>query len=111
MIYGNVAADEASDTAAIGDDSLGPIDLTVLSLYFVAVAATGVFAMFTTKRDTTQGYFLAGRFVTFIPIGASLFASNIGSQHFIGLAGSGAAAGISVGAFELNVSVGSILHN
>lgn len=33
-----------------------------------------------------------------------MFASNIGSEHFIGLAGSGAASGISVGAFELNVS-------
>ena len=38
-------------------------------------------------------------------VGASLFASNIGSEHFIGLAGSGAAAGIAVGAFELNVSL------
>ena len=37
-------------------------------------------------------------------VGASLFASNIGSEHFIGLAGSGAAAGLAVGAFELNVS-------
>ena len=36
-------------------------------------------------------------------VGASLFAGNIGSEHFIGLAGSGAAAGLSVGAFELNV--------
>lgn len=34
-----------------------------------------------------------------------MFASNIGSEHFIGLAGSGAAAGIGVGAFEFNVSV------
>jgi hypothetical protein len=40
-----------------------------------------------------------------VQVGASLFASNIGSEHFIGLAGSGAAAGIAVGAFELNVSV------
>jgi hypothetical protein len=40
----------------------------------------------------------------FFQVGASLFASNIGSEHFIGLAGSGAAAGIAVGAFELNVS-------
>jgi len=39
-----------------------------------------------------------------VQVGASLFASNIGSEHFIGLAGSGAAAGIAVGAFELNVS-------
>ena len=34
----------------------------------------------------------------------SLFSSNIGSSHFIGLAGTGAAAGIAVGAFEWNVS-------
>ncbi|KAB7504967.1 Sodium/myo-inositol cotransporter [Armadillidium nasatum] len=38
-------------------------------------------------------------------IGASLFASNIGSEHFIGLAGSGAASGIYVGAFELNAMI------
>ena len=39
-----------------------------------------------------------------LQVGASLFASNIGSEHFIGLAGSGAASGVAVGAFELNVS-------
>ncbi|VDP92011.1 unnamed protein product [Echinostoma caproni] len=38
-------------------------------------------------------------------VGASLFASNIGSEHFIGLSGSGAAAGFGVGAFELNVNL------
>ena len=37
-------------------------------------------------------------------VGASLFASNIGSEHFIGLAGTGAASGIGVAAFEFNVS-------
>ena len=42
-------------------------------------------------------------------VGASLFASNIGSEHFIGLAGSGAASGIGVGAFELNVSYLKVL--
>lgn len=45
-----------------------------------------------------------------LQVGASLFASNIGSEHFIGLAGSGAAAGIGVGAFELNVSVSGCMH-
>ena len=39
----------------------------------------------------------------FFLVGASLFASNIGSEHFIGLAGSGAAAGIAVGSYEVNV--------
>lgn len=40
----------------------------------------------------------------FIQVGASLFASNIGSGHFVGLAGTGAASGIAVGGFEWNVS-------
>lgn len=39
-----------------------------------------------------------------IQVGASLFASNIGSGHFVGLAGTGAASGIAVGSFEWNVS-------
>ena len=40
-----------------------------------------------------------------LQVGASLFASNVGSGHFVGLAGSGAAAGLSVTAYELNVSI------
>ncbi|VDP67692.1 unnamed protein product [Echinostoma caproni] len=43
--------------------------------------------------------------MSWLPIGASLFASNIGSEHFIGLAGAGAASGIGVAAFELNASL------
>jgi len=39
-----------------------------------------------------------------------LFASNIGSEHFIGLAGSGAAAGIGVGAFEFNVGIHDLVQ-
>lgn len=42
---------------------------------------------------------------SFIQVGASLFASNIGSGHFVGLAGTGAASGIAVGGFEWNVSL------
>ncbi|KAI2809155.1 Sodium/myo-inositol cotransporter [Blomia tropicalis] len=59
-------------------------------------------AMRRSNRSTVSGYFLAGRFMTWLPVGASVFASNIGSEHFIGLAGSGAASGLSVAAFELN---------
>ncbi|XP_065392894.1 sodium/myo-inositol cotransporter 2 isoform X2 [Macaca fascicularis] len=55
-----------------------------------------------TKRDTVKGYFLAGGDMVWWPVGASLFASNVGSGHFIGLAGSGAATGLSVSAYELN---------
>lgn len=46
-----------------------------------------------------------------LQVGASLFASNIGSEHFIGLAGSGASSGIAVGAFELNVGFPFVICN
>ncbi|XP_063869321.1 sodium/mannose cotransporter SLC5A10-like isoform X2 [Scylla paramamosain] len=52
------------------------------------------------QRSSVMGYFLASRSMHWIPVGASLFASNIGSGHFIGLAGSGAASGIGVAGFE-----------
>ena len=51
-----------------------------------------------------SGYFLAGRYMFWLPVGFSLFASNIGSEHFIGLSGMAAATGIGVSSFECNVS-------
>lgn len=59
--------------------------------------------MYRTDRSNVSGYFLAGRNMNWLPVGASLFSSNIGSGHFVGLAGTGAASGIAVGAFEWNV--------
>lgn len=80
--------------------SLEAGDITVLVLYFFFVLAVGLWSTVKTKRDTVKGYFLAGGDMMWWPVGASLFASNIGSGHFVGLAGSGAAAGISVAAYE-----------
>ncbi|XP_045626138.1 sodium/glucose cotransporter 4 [Procambarus clarkii] len=77
-------------------------DILVLVLYFVFVLAVGLISSWRTKRGSISGYFLASRNMHWIPVGASLFASNIGSGHFIGLAGSGAASGIGIGAFELD---------
>ncbi|XP_054436919.1 sodium/myo-inositol cotransporter 2 isoform X2 [Pteronotus mesoamericanus] len=77
-------------------------DIAVLVLYFLFVLAVGLWSTVKTKRDTVKGYFLAGGDMMWWPVGASLFASNIGSGHFVGLAGSGAAAGISVAAYEFN---------
>ncbi|XP_040829829.1 sodium/myo-inositol cotransporter 2 isoform X8 [Ochotona curzoniae] len=82
--------------------SLEPGDIAVLVLYFLFVLAVGLWSTVKTKRDTVKGYFLAGGDMVWWPVGASLFASNIGSGHFVGLAGSGAASGISVAAYELN---------
>src|SRR5207247_8182242 len=48
----------------------------------------------------SSDYFLASRDVGWLAVGASLFASNIGSEHLVGLAGTGAASGLAVGHFE-----------
>ncbi|XP_053733814.1 sodium/myo-inositol cotransporter [Synchiropus splendidus] len=77
-------------------------DIAVVALYFVLVLVIGFCAMWKANRSTVGGYFLAGRSMTWVVIGASLFVSNIGSEHFIGLAGSGAASGFAVGAWEFN---------
>ncbi|CAM4517895.1 unnamed protein product [Lepidochelys kempii] len=81
---------------------LEAVDIVVLVLYFVFVLAVGLWSMWKTKRSTVKGYFLAGGKMVWWPVGASLFASNVGSGHFIGLAGSGAASGIAATAYEWN---------
>uniref|UniRef100_A0A8C4SDA8 Sodium/myo-inositol cotransporter 2 n=1 Tax=Erpetoichthys calabaricus TaxID=27687 RepID=A0A8C4SDA8_ERPCA len=82
--------------------SLEIVDIVVLVLYFLFVLAVGFWSMCRTKRSTVDGYFLAGKNMVWWPVGASLFASNVGSGHFVGLAGSGAASGIAVTAYEWN---------
>ncbi|XP_042522209.1 solute carrier family 5 member 4 [Dipodomys spectabilis] len=75
-------------------------DISVIVIYCIVVMAVGLWAMLKTDRNTVRGFFLAGRDIAWWPMGASLFASNIGSGHFVGLAGTGAASGIAVAAFE-----------
>ncbi|KAM9487426.1 sodium/myo-inositol cotransporter isoform 1-T2 [Clarias gariepinus] len=82
--------------------SMEVADIVVVALYFILVLAIGFFAMWRANRSSVSGYFLAGRTMNWVVIGASLFVSNIGSEHFIGLAGSGAASGFAVGAWEFN---------
>lgn len=89
----------AEDT--VGSEHLHWGDGLVILGYFVAVIAVGIWSS-CRNRGSVGGYFLAGRSMHWIPVGASLFASNIGSGHFVGLAGSGAANGIGIAAFELN---------
>ncbi|GFY70040.1 hypothetical protein TNIN_495471 [Trichonephila inaurata madagascariensis] len=86
----------------LGNTELFWEDAVVIALYFVMVLAVGAWSSFRSKRDSVSGYFLASRSMHWIPVGASLFASNIGSGHFIGLTGSGASSGIGIAGFELN---------
>jgi SSS family solute:Na+ symporter len=85
---------------------LATLDWVLIVLYFAVVFGVAFWA---TRREATRatssGYFLAGRNVGWFVIGASLFASNIGSEHLVGLAGSGAAGGVAVGQFEILASL------
>ncbi|XP_077970602.1 sodium/mannose cotransporter SLC5A10-like [Styela clava] len=79
---------------------LSSVDIIVIVLYFIVTLAVGLWASRSSSRRSVKGYFLAGRSMSWLPVGASLFASNIGTGHFIGLAGTGAANGIAIGSFE-----------
>src|ERR1700731_3954153 len=83
--------------------TLAPVDLVIIAIYFVMVFGIGFY--FSRKERTSEGYFLAGRNIGWFAIGASLFVSNISTEHFIGLAGSGATSGLAAGNFECEASV------
>uniref|UniRef100_A0A7N8WPD9 Sodium/myo-inositol cotransporter 2 n=1 Tax=Mastacembelus armatus TaxID=205130 RepID=A0A7N8WPD9_9TELE len=96
---------KVSQTLFIGVCPCRPPYLGLLFFFSNCIFKTFSFfyqSMCRTKRSTVDGYFLAGKNMTWWPVGTSLFASNIGSGHFIGLAGSGAAAGIGAIAYEWN---------
>jgi SSS family solute:Na+ symporter len=80
---------------------LGPVDWIVVLGYFMIVAAVSWSAM-RKKKDSAEDFFLAGRHLGWFIIGASIFASNIGSEHLVGLAGSGATDGVALAHYELH---------
>nr|XP_004663153.2 sodium/glucose cotransporter 5 isoform X1 [Jaculus jaculus] len=83
---------------------LSVTDIVVIAVYFALNVAVGIWSSCRANRNTVSGYFLAGRDMTWWPIGASLFASSEGSGLFVGLAGSGAAGGLAVAGFEWNAT-------
>ncbi|MDR3626654.1 MAG: sodium/solute symporter [Ignavibacteriaceae bacterium] len=76
------------------------LDSLILLVYLIIVLSLG-FYYSSKKEQSYEDYFLAGRKMGWITIGLSIFATNISSEHFIGLAGAGAARGLAVGQFEL----------
>ncbi len=76
-------------------------DWVVLSIYFFALIGISVWVVLQ-KNKNTEDYFLAGRNVGWFVIGASIFASNIGSEHVVGLAGTGAESGMPMAHYELH---------
>lgn len=73
-------------------------DLIIIACYIILVLVIGLY--FRKRHKSSEEYFLAGRNVGWVAIGASLFATNISSEHFLGLAGTGAQSGLAVGHFE-----------
>jgi len=80
---------------------LETLDWIVLGIYFLALIAVAVWVVLQ-KNKNTEDYFLAGRNVGWFVIGASIFASNIGSEHVVGLAGTGFESGTPMAHYELH---------
>ena len=77
------------------------LDWVVLGVYFLALIVVAVWVALQ-KHNNTEDYFLAGRNVGWFVIGASIFASNIGSEHVVGLAGTGFESGTPMAHYELH---------
>ena len=122
-----------AEASCAADSQFTGLDTFVLALYFVGVLAVGFWAFKGEQQkaeakpvapppsavendavDTVatavapqsgaDDYFLAGRSMGWFPIGLSLFVSNIGSEHLVGLSGSAASSGLAVGFFEWHAS-------
>ena len=75
------------------------IDYIVVAIYFALILFVGLYS--SRKKDDSSQYFLANRNLGWFIVGASLFASNIGSEHLIGLAESGFKRGLIESQFEI----------
>ena len=80
---------------------LQQLDWIVLAIYFLALIGVAIWVLIQ-KNKNTEDYFLAGRNVGWFVIGASIFASNIGSEHVVGLAGTGFESGTPMAHYELH---------
>src|SRR3984893_13357297 len=78
-----------------------PLDWLMIAFYFGILLCVAWWVV-RKGKENTAGYFLAGRNLGWWVIGASIFASNIGSEHIVGLAGSGATSGVAMAHYELH---------
>ncbi len=77
------------------------LDWLFIAAYFAILLGIAWWVILKGK-DTADDYFLAGRNLGWFVVGASIFASNIGSEHLVGLAGSGATSGVALAHYELH---------
>src|SRR3989442_3064085 len=86
---------------------LAAIDYLVFGLYLVVTVAVGLWLA--RKEDDTTDYFLAGRALPWWIIGASLIATNISTEHFVGMAGSGDRYGPAIASYQRIAAVTLVL--
>jgi SSS family solute:Na+ symporter len=80
---------------------LGVVDWIFVGLYMAVIAAISIWSIRKAK-DSPSDYFLANRNLGWFVIGASILASNVGSEHVVGLAGTAAKSGLVMGHYELH---------
>ncbi len=88
--------------------TLDTFDWVSIGLYFLVLVAIVIWVV-RKKQENTEDYFLAGRNVGWFVVGASIFASNIGSEHVVGLAGAGAGNKLPMLIYEIQAWVVLIL--
>ena len=87
--------------AAAPQSRITSLDWLMIALYFAILLCVAWWVV-RRGKDSATDYFLAGRNLGWWIIGASIFASNIGSEHIVGLAGSGATSGVAMAHYELH---------
>ena len=84
------------------------LDWISIAIYFTILAGIAIWVI-NGKKENTEDYFLAGRNVGWFVVGASIFASNIGSEHVVGLAGAGASDKLPLLIYEVHAWIVLIL--
>ena len=88
--------------------TLESLDWISIAVYFTLIAGIAIWVI-KNKKNNTEDYFLAGRNVGWFVVGASIFASNIGSEHVVGLAGAGASDKLPMLIYEIHAWIVLIL--
>lgn len=89
------------ETGLLAAAAWSGLDTAILIAFFVGLVGIVVWVL-SQKEETSQDYFLAGRKAGWVSIGSSIFASNIGSEHLVGLAGAGFVSGMAMAHWEMH---------
>ena len=96
-----IETETIADEAVASSASLTTLDWLLIAAYFGLLLGVAWWVV-KKHKDNAEDYFLAGRNLGWWLVGASIFASNIGSEHVVGLAGSGAQSGMAMAHYELH---------